>query len=611
MDYRVEFQPGGAVCSVRKGTTLFEAALAAGVRIRTDCGGKGRCGKCVVEAGPVENLSSVTEAEIKVLGSEKIGEGVRLACQAEVLGPVSVTVFGDGRDERFVTGKSMVEEAFASDPMVCRSFLDPEKMVAGESLPGDVLSRVRARAFSGEGPKVWDVDAVRSLAKPESYSGELTLVVHDERGVTSVLPGRRERSLGVAVDVGTTTVALYLVDLDGGKVLSYSATANPQRRYGEDVVSRITYACENELGLEALQGLIAREIERLARQCLEEAGAAAGDVDEICVVGNTTMLQLLAGVHPYGLGIAPYLPVTSHLGNFRAGDLGIGLNPGMNVYLFPVVSGFVGGDALGTVLALRPQDSGEVTLIVDIGTNGELVLGGSGGLWATSCATGPALEGAHIDCGMRAVPGALDTVAVDPESLDVSYTVLGDGKAVRPRGLCGSGIIDAVAQMVKAGILLPTGRIREGLSGVTEDEKGVARRFMLVPGDRTETGDPVFVSLKDVRQIQLAKAALGTGIRFLMRRAGILHIDRMVLTGAFGARFNWRNAEAIGMLPPLEKGTRVEVVENAAGIGAIMALTNRIYRREAEALSGEIRFVELADEPDFNIEFPMAMTFPS
>ena len=536
---------------------------------------------------------------------------MRLACQAEVLGPVTVTIFGDGRDERFVSGKSMVEQTFSSDPMVRRTVLDPEKLVNGDGLPGDVLGRVRERAFPEGGPSAWDADAVRSLAKPDSYAGALTLIAHDERGVTSVLPGRHERSLGVAVDVGTTTVALYLVDLAGGKVLSYSASANPQRRYGEDVVSRITYACESERGLETLQGLIAQEIERLARLCLEEAEAAIGDVDEVCVVGNTTMLQLLAGVHPYGLGIAPYLPVTSHLGNFRAGDLGIGLNPGANVYLFPVVSGFVGGDALGAVLALRPQDSDEVTLIVDIGTNGELVLGGSGGLWATSCATGPALEGAHIDCGMRAVPGALDTVAVDPENLAVSYTILGDGKAVRPRGLCGSGIIDAVAQMVKAGILLPTGRIREGLSGVTEDEKGIARRFTLVPGDRTETGEPVFVSLKDVRQIQLAKAALGTGIRFLMRRAGISHIDRMVLTGAFGARFNWRNAETIGMLPPLEEGTRVEVVENAAGIGAIMALMNRAHRKEAEALSGRIRFVELADEPDFNIEFPMAMSFPS
>jgi uncharacterized 2Fe-2S/4Fe-4S cluster protein (DUF4445 family) len=328
-------------------------------------------------------------------------------------------------------------------------------------------------------------------------------------------------------------------------------------------------------------------------------------------VGNTTMLTLLAGLHPHSLGLSPYLPANRSPMELRAGDLGLDLNPGTNVHLFPVITGFVGGDTVGAILAERPHQRDEITLIVDIGTNGELVLGNREGLWATSCATGPALEGAHLSCGMRAVPGAIHRVTLEASERRMRWEVLGGSEGALAKGLCGSGIIDAVAAMRRAGLLLPSGRMAEGMPGVAVDEEGIGRRFVLVPAAETASGRDLSICLQDIRQIQLAKAALSVGIQFLMRRAGAAHVDRMVLTGAFGARFDWRNAAAIGMLPDAATSSRVEVVENAAGVGGIMALLDRRQREQARRLAESTRVMELAEEPDFATAFPMAVNFPS
>ncbi|MCJ7830815.1 MAG: ASKHA domain-containing protein, partial [Desulfobacterales bacterium] len=453
-----------------------------------------------------------------------------------------------------------------------------------------------------------DPDALRGLSRPYARRGPITLVNHLRRGVTAVLEGARTTSLGVALDVGTTTLAAYLCDLPTGRVVASAAAANPQRRFGEDVISRIAHADATPTGTETLQRLVNAEINTLVDGCLATAGAGRTDVDEVTVVGNPTMQQIFAGLHPHSLGFSPYLPVCRAPHDLRAADLGLSLNPGTPVHVFPVISGFVGGDTVGGVLADRPHEREEITLLVDIGTNGELVLGNRQMLWATSCATGPALEGAHIDCGMRAAAGAVHRVQIDPATQRARWEVLGN--SAPPQGICGSGIIDAIAGMRLAGLLLDSGRIREGRPGVDTDERGIGRRFVLIPSGETATGQDIFISLGDVRQIQLAKAALSVGIQLLMRRAGIDRIDRMVLTGAFGARFDWRNAVAIGMLPDGDLCGRVEVVENAAGQGAIMALVDRDQRDAALALAERMRFIELAEDPAFALEFPAATAFP-
>jgi uncharacterized 2Fe-2S/4Fe-4S cluster protein (DUF4445 family) len=335
------------------------------------------------------------------------------------------------------------------------------------------------------------------------------------------------------------------------------------------------------------------------------------DVDEVTMVGNTTMEQILLRIHPHGLGRSPYLPVSCRPWNLRASEIGLNLNPGTNVSVFPVISGFVGGDTLGVILSERPFEKEETSLIIDIGTNGEIVLGNRNGLWATSCATGPALEGAHITCGMRATTGAIHQVMIDPETYKVKYKTLGDGETGSPLGICGSGIIDAVAGMLRSGLLLSNGRIKEGLPGVVSDEKNIGRKFVLVSAKDSASGEEIVVTLSDIRQIQLAKAALFLGIKLLMRHAGLDHFDRLVLTGAFGARFNWKNAMDIGMLPEISDHMEVTVVSNAAGLGAVKALFDGKLRKEAWKVAETVKFMELAEDPDFSEEFPDATMFPS
>ncbi len=607
--FRVSVEPRGITLFAGRGQTLFDSLLSSGIAPRSDCGGKGRCGKCRVLAFPSENLSPPSELESRLLSEEEIARDVRLACQVRVLGPITVEIQESSDEDGLIEGKTQVDARLPLDPAVERMALtlpDPGHMGAepGRDLWGRI--RERLRSLMDETPELDSLHPLRDLSTLEDNRGGLTLVVHKRRGITAAFPGFHHRSLGIAVDLGTTTLALYICDLKTGTILTSEGTINPQRAHGEDVISRISFCCERPDGLDILRHRIIGALNGLLHRGLRKIDALPQDVDEITVVGNTTMQQIFAGIHPRGLGFAPYLPVTCESIETNASQLGLDLHPSTPVYIFPVVSGFVGGDTLGAVLSEGPHRNGEITLLVDLGTNGELVLGNREGLWATSCATGPALEGAHLSCGMRAATGAIHRVSIH-EDLSVDYEVIGGGD---PQGICGSGVIDAVAEMLRRGILLPTGRLREGLPGVEVDPEGVGRTFRLVPAEKTGMGRQIALTLQDIRQIQLAKGALAVGIRLLMKRAEIHRIDRMVLTGSFGARFNWRNAAAIGMLPGAPLVTRTQTVDNAAGRGAIRALLDAKARGEIENLAPKIRVVELAQDPDFVREFPLAMGFP-
>jgi len=610
---RVVFEPMGVALDVEPGKSILEIASDNSIPIRSDCGGKGLCGKCLVAVNQPDNLSRLSEQEMRFLKQEQVDDGYRLACQAKVNGPVNIAIPSGSIDSGEAGYKTGISGNFTPDPMIERLFLPASgSREAQEDGAMDLVGRVRRRMKKETGKEVEfrQVHSLRSVSSPFVCNHDITVVNHLERGVTAVLKGDRRRSLGVALDIGTTTLAAYLCDLAKGELLASSATANPQRRYGEDVISRISYANEYESGMEMLHKTVTQGINEIIGRCLEKAGAEREDVDEVTVVGNTTMQQAFAGIHLNGLGFAPYFPVARIIEDMTASDLGLGLNPGTNVHFFPMISGFVGGDTMGVIISERPYERDDISLIVDIGTNGEIVLGNRKGLWVTSCATGPALEGAQIECGMRASSGAIHRLGIDPDSLRVSYEVLGEPEGDRPRGLCGSAIIDSVAEMLRNGIMLPSGRLKEGMPGVITDEKGIGRQFILVPAEKSQGGKEISITLTDIRQIQLAKGALATGIKMLMKNANVNHIDRIVLTGAFGARFDWRNAVAIGMLPDAKAFSRVEVVENAAGVGAIKALLNRSHRKIAEGLVPSIRFLELAEERDFPTQFAMAMTFP-
>jgi uncharacterized 2Fe-2S/4Fe-4S cluster protein (DUF4445 family) len=543
-EYTVIFQPMGISCRVAEGQSIMDAAAAQDIRLRSDCGGKGLCGKCAVEITPPEHLSPLIQNELELLSQECIAGGGRLACSARVAGPLSVSV--------------------------SESVLDSQEAI-GKSLNG--------RIGTGERP----------------YGGTY-----------AAEPG----PLGVAIDIGTTTLALYLCDLRSGEILHSAAEANPQRRFGEDVISRIAYCNNHHDGLEALQRVLINAINKLIGACIGIAGVRRDKIAEVTAVGNTTMQHLFAGLHPGRLGVSPYMPESCNARDVRATELGLDLSELCQVHLFPVISGFVGGDTAGVMLSDKPYLRDEMSLIIDIGTNGEIVLGNKDSIWVTSCATGPALEGAHIEHGMRASTGAIETVHIDPDSYRVDYTVIGSKRGVNPRGLCGSGIIDAVAEMVKTGLILANGRLREGLPGIRVDEQGIGREFAIAGNDHSPGQKRIVLTLADVRQVQLAKAALSSGIRLLMRKAGIDAIDRLVLTGAFGARFNWRNAVAIGMLPELVCQADVSTVENAAGRGAVLALLDEREKLEIQEVVRKAHLLELADDPDFAMEFIRHTAFP-
>ena len=412
-----------------------------------------------------------------------------------------------------------------------------------------------------------------------------------------------KRCLGLAIDLGTTTIAGYLCDLKTGHILSSSATINPQRRYGDDVISRINYACRGDDNLKKLQSLALNAISYLADTCLREVTGSRKDLYGITVAGNTTMEHILAGLDVSGLGRTPFNPSTHSEINLMAADLGLDFMPETRFVILPIIAAFVGGDTLACVLADKPYLRDEITLIVDLGTNGELVLGHKKGLWSTSCATGPALEGAQLSCGMRATLGAISACSIDPGSYGFTYTTIGDNNQEFPLGFCGSGILDLVASMIRAGAVKSGGNFNMDIPGYTPDEKGGAAKMVLVPEKDNPAHVEIFVSQHDIRQVQLAKAAVVTGVRSLMEKAGVKKIDRTILTGAFGNAFNWESAVTIGMLPELELLGEVSSSDNLAGEGAVMALLDKETRKEAEVIKSKTQYMNLAEQPDFMERF--------
>jgi uncharacterized 2Fe-2S/4Fe-4S cluster protein (DUF4445 family) len=345
--FRVTFEPMGISCRGKAGQSLLEIAADQNLLIRSDCGGLGRCGKCLVAANPKDHLSPITDTERSILSADQLELGYRLACQAVLKGAVKVSIPETVLDSKEGIGKTGLEETFPPDPMVKRRYLSIPSLSfsSDHQAPRDFMTHLIR--IADDTLLFKDTRVIRTLSRPEFYRGVATLVCHEEKGVVAALTGKKERSLGLALDIGTTTLAAYLCDFDSGTVLSSAASANPQRRFGEDVISRITYANEQDTGLSILQKTVADEINALTVQCLQTCGADTSDIDEVSVVGNTTMEQIFMGIHPHGLGGSPYLPVSCAPQNLRAADVGLGLNPATNVFVFPVISGFVGGDTVG------------------------------------------------------------------------------------------------------------------------------------------------------------------------------------------------------------------------------------------------------------------------
>jgi len=605
--YQVVFQPSGRKGEVSDGKTIIEASREFGIEIESLCGGVRNCGKCKIKL--VEgHLSPFTEEEAKFITELERTEGYRLSCAAQIKGDVLIYVPEESRTEGRVVRKEATERHFELKPAVTLYFVE----LSPPSLQDPLGDFDRVKKALSEKYQLHDLEInYQTLLKVSRVLREanwkVTAAVWMEEEIIDIKPGRVDEIYGLAVDIGTTTIAGYLCSLRSGKVIATESMINPQVTYGEDVMSRITYAMTHpEEGLEKLHRSVINGLNRLIKTITKKSHLFPEDIIELTVVGNTAMHHLFLKINPEYLGVAPFPPAIHRSIDVKAADLGLKVNPSANAHLLPIEAGFVGADNVGVLIAEEPHHQDEIVLIIDIGTNGELVLGNRKKLISSSCATGPALEGAHIKFGMRAAQGAIERIEIHPETLDVRFQVIGNCKAT---GICGSGIIDAAAELYRNGILDKSGRFRNEIKSSRLRVVDETTEFVIAWKNETSIGKDITVTQKDVRNIQLAKAALYTGAKMMMRRLGIKKLNKVMLAGAFGSYIDPEKALVLGMFPDCDL-KNVYAVGNAAGDGARLALLNREKRAEADEIARKVEYMELSIEADFQKEFIEAMQIP-
>ena len=640
-DPLVIFTPSGKRGRVPEGTTVLAAARRLGVDLDSVGGGRGICSKCQVSPGKGQfSKHGVTVAE-DALGEVNAVEerydrirglkpGRRLGCQAQIRSDVVLDVPPESQVHRQVVRKNADARPIVMDAATRKFFVSVPEPDMHE--PKGDLERL-SEALRGQW-RIGEVSAAPSvLAKLQQAlrkgAWEVTVALHQEtedgpRRILDLWPGfRAEPFWGLAIDLGSTTIAAHLTSLEDGHVEASAGVMNPQIRFGEDLMSRVSYSMMNEGGAAEMTSAVRAAIDDLARELAAEAGIEARNIVETVFVCNPVMHHLLLGIDPVELGQAPFALATSDAVALPARDLDLtALNPGAQVYVLPCIAGHVGADAAAVALSERPDQSDDLVLIVDVGTNAELLLGDRARVLACSSPTGPAFEGAQISSGQRAAPGAIEAIRIHPDTKEPRFRVIGCEKwsdepafwdEVGPggvTGICGSGIIEAVAEMRIAGLVDAKGLI--GSAAQTGSERLIAegRTHAYLIHDGSEAGGPrVTVTQGDIRAIQLAKSALYAGARLLMDERDVEAVDRVVLAGAFGAHISPMHALVLGMIPdvPVEKVTSAG---NAAGTGARIALCSVAARREAEALVRRITKVETAIEPRFQEHFVAANAIP-
>ena len=625
--HQVIFQPSGQRGEIPEGKSVLEASRSLGVDIESVCGGKKSCGKCRIriESGTFDrfgitslpdHLSPFTEEEGKFIGEEERADGFRLACAAAIRGDLLIFVPEESRMGRQVVRKEASEKTISLNPAVRLFSATLPPPTLNDPL-GDYERLVAALAdrFGLQRPEI-DYPALIELpCALRKGNWTVTAAIRMEREILAVFPGEVEESYGLAIDVGSTTVAGYLCSLKTGKLIATGSLMNPQVTYGDDVIARISYVMDNPDGMKKMRGSIIDALNHLIRIVTGDHGLSPADILEITLVGNTAMHHLFLGIDPRALGFSPFTPAVHRSLDVKARDLGLEAHPAANVHILPVEAGFVGADNVGVLIAEEPYRQDEMVLIIDVGTNGEMVLGNRERLLSASCATGPALEGAHIRFGMRAAPGAIERIRIDPETLEVSFKIIG-GERWRPefritgaRGICGSGIIDGVAELYRAGIIDQSGRFQTDSATKRLRINDGKPEFVIAWPEETTLGEAITISQQDVRSVQLAKGALYTGAKLMMKRLGIAKLDRVVLAGAFGSYIDKRSAMILGMFPDCDLD-RVSSVGNAAGDGARIALLNRDKRLEADTVARQVEYLELTLEKEFQQEFMAAMSIP-
>jgi uncharacterized 2Fe-2S/4Fe-4S cluster protein (DUF4445 family) len=640
--HNIILQPSGSRGQVDERMSVRAAARELGVEIESICAENATCGKCMVliEEGRFEkydidskreNVSPVTNEEAayfarrpKLLKDKgwQVGQ-VRLSCQCKIRGDVLINVPEESRGNKQIVRKTARERAIEVKPAIRKylvSMTPPnlERPIADwERLAKGLETSMRLVRGADEKLPRWhdltvDYQCLRGLSSTmREAKWNVTVSVWQDKEVIEVQAGYVEDSYGAAVDIGSTTVALYLCNLRTGELLAAESEMNPQIVYGEDVMSRIQYTIEHKDGLEKLHKAIISTLNKLLKQAAHAAKIKTSEILEMVLVGNSTMHHILLNLNPKDLGLAPFVPAIHRSLDVKARELGLNINPSGNIHVLPTIASFVGADTSGMIIAEEPHKQDENWLLIDVGTNAELILGNRKRLGCTSTPTGPALEGAHVEYGMRAAPGAIERVNIDEKTLEPRYKIVGEDEwnAGKAKGICGSAIIDAVAELFRAGIVDSRGKFKKELKSprIRQGESGW--EYVIAWADETSIGRDIPMTQQDVRQIQLAKAALFTAARTLLKRSGLESPDKIILAGGFGSYIDKEKAMLIGLIPDCAL-ENVYAVGNAAGDGARIALLNVEKRNEIDGVTRKVERFELPTDPEFQNQFMLATSFP-
>lgn len=611
MKYTVDIHNRGTKTSIpaEEGSNLLELLRNNGAVLDTPCGGKGTCGKCAVRVTGM--TASPSGQEKKLLGDSKLEKGYRLACSNGIASDLQVYIEDSITEASIITGGKTRD--ISLDPIVSKQYIElPAPTLENQMADLERIlnaSDLRLEADNLSSDKLLLLQHMAGVIKNSAY--KVTLI-HKNGSLIAVEPGDSTgRIYGTAFDIGTTTVAAYLYNLATGERKAVSSALNPQRKYGADVITRINYTMQSAENRTELQRQIVSCMNELTERLAESADISCGDIYASVCTGNTTMQHLLLGLDAAGIAVAPFIPVTTSLQVFRAKEIGLKMNEKGIVTVFPCVSAYVGGDTVAAILSSGIYQEDGISLLVDVGTNGEIVLGGSNYLLACSTAAGPAFEGANIRNGVGGIEGAIDSIGPGP---DFQYSTIGN---TMPVGICGSGIIDVIAHMLEAGLIDETGRLADedevDQLGDEYKDKVVTidgvRAFILV-GGRNESSEQIAVTQRDIREIQNAKAAIAAGIDTLIHKAGITYdqVKGIYLAGGFGSSIHIDSAVKIGLLPKaLEK--RVEAIGNASGAGAAEGLLSRKMLTLSEEIGRKVQYIELSASAYFTEKYVDNMLF--
>ncbi len=632
-DPLIVFTPSGRRGRFPVGTMVLQAARSLGVDIDSVCGGRGICGRCQVTQAVgefakhgvhslPENLSEFGAVEQEYCATQPMEPGMRLSCSTQLLGDVVIDVPSSSQLHRQVVRKEAEAHDIELHPVVRLYFVEVQQPDMHDP-SGDLRRLEDALEFEWQLTGLQcDLLVLHRLQQAlRDGQWKVTVAVHAGNQIIAVWPGFREHTYGIAIDVGSTTISAHLCNLSTGQVVAIAGVMNPQIRFGEDLMSRVSYLMMNPGGDKEMTQAVRVAINQLAADVAFQVGIDPTDIMEATFVCNPIMHHLLLGISPIELGGAPFALATEQAMTIWAVEIDFAIHRNARIYVLPCIAGHVGADAAGVVLAERPDLSDEMTLLVDVGTNAEIVLGNHKRLLACSSPTGPAFEGAQISCGQRAAPGAIERVRVDPVTLESRFKVIGcdlwsdDPGFVEATastgvtGICGSGIIEVLAELYLAGVIRHDGVINGDMAARCARIQHDGRTFAYELWPATASASAIRVIQNDVRAIQLGKAALYAGVRLLMERLGVDTIEKIRLAGAFGSHIDVKYAMVLGMIPDCALD-QVSSAGNAAGTGARIALLDQRARPQIEALVRRIEKIETAVEPRFQEFFVEAMAIP-